>query len=81
MHFALDRVERVAGHAAHQGGHRGRGEGDVERWCVGHGCSAASMASLCVVQFQPIRALQNAGGEQVWVMNNMRLDFGRRCDH
>ena len=34
------------------------------------------MASACVVQFQPIRALQNAGGEQEWVMNTLRLILG-----
>ena len=29
-----------------------------------------------VVQFQPIRAFQIASGEQEWVMNVLRLDFG-----
>ena len=36
------------------------------------GCRAA----LKVLQFQPIRALQNAGGEQEWVMNTLRLILG-----
>ena len=36
--------------------------------------------AVCVVQFQPIRAFQIASGEQEWVMNVLRLNFGRRCD-
>ena len=33
-----------------------------------------------VVQFQAIRVLPNAGGEQEWVMNVLHLNFGRPCD-
>ena len=36
------------------------------------------VAVLCVVQFQPIRASQNAGGEQEWLLR-LVLNW-RRCD-